>query len=111
MKMQQLQARLRAIIWSRIHRGEVTGLALAREAGFQQAHLSNFLNSRRGLSLESMDRLLHAMQLGTLDLVEPDELYRRAGHAPPDSAGHRMVGLVSAENAGSPISRPSKSSI
>src|SRR5437868_6915308 len=102
MKMYQLQARLRTMIWSRIHRGELTGLALAREAGFQQAHLSNFLNSRRGLSLDSMDRLLQAMNLGTLDLIDPEELQRRAGHSLPDISGQRTVSLISAENAVSP---------
>jgi transcriptional regulator with XRE-family HTH domain len=90
------------MIWSRIHRGELTGLALAREAGFQQAHLSNFLNSRRGLSLDSMDRLLQAMNLGTLDLIDPEELQRRIGHPAPDSSWQRTVGLISAENAASP---------
>jgi transcriptional regulator with XRE-family HTH domain len=94
------------MIWSRIHRGELTGLALARDAGFQQAHLSNFLNSRRGLSLDSMDRLLQAMNLGTLDLVDPEELRRRAGHSMPDLSGQRTVGLISAEDADSPRLTP-----
>ncbi len=78
MKMQQLQARLRTYIWARIHRGELTGLALSRDAGFQQAHLSNFLNARRGLSLDSLDRLLRAMDIGLLDLIDPDEIQKRA---------------------------------
>jgi hypothetical protein len=106
MKMQQLQAQLRAIIRSRIRRGELTGLGLAREAGFRQAHLSNFLNARRGLSLDSMDRLLQAMQLDALDLVEPDELQKRVGHSPPETSGQRTVRLVSAENATSPRISP-----
>lgn len=102
MKIEELQARLRALIRSRIHRGELTGLALAREAGFQQAHLSNFLNSRRGLSLESMDRLLAALRLGTLDLMDPEELRRRSNQLSHDESMQRAVGLVSAENATSP---------
>ncbi len=98
MKMQQLQTRLRAHIWSRIRRGELTGQALAREAGFQQAHLSNFLHSRRGLSLEVLDRLLGALSIGVLDLVAPEEFEGRSG-LPISVAAQQAVALVSAENA------------
>lgn len=53
-----------------------------------------------------MDRLLRAMHLGTLDLVEPEELQRRFGPSALDSASQRTVGLVSGENAGSPRFAP-----
>ena len=61
MRLRDLQDRLRAHIRARISRRELTGSSLSRQAGFQQGHLSNFLNSRRGLSLESMDRLLETL--------------------------------------------------
>ena len=63
MRLQDLQDQLRAHIRARIDRGELTGSSLSRQAGFQQGHLSNFLNARRGLSLESMDRLLETLQI------------------------------------------------
>jgi len=61
MRIADLEDSLRAHIWARIHRGELTGSALSRDAGFQQAHMSNFLNTRRGLSPEAMDRLLDVL--------------------------------------------------
>ena len=70
MRLQDLQDELRAHIRARIDRGELTGTGLSREAGFQQGHLSNFLNARRGLSLESMDRLLETLNIGVLDLAD-----------------------------------------
>lgn len=42
---------------------------LARQTGFGQPHLSNFLRSRRRLSLEAMDRILAAQHLTARDLL------------------------------------------
>ncbi len=41
-------------------------------AGFQQAHVSNFLNQRRGLSVEAMDRVMEVLRLEVRDLL-PEE--------------------------------------
>ena len=73
-----LQDQLREHIRARIRRRELTGSGLARAAGFPQGHLSNFLNFRRGLSLESMDRLLDTLGIGILDLVSTEDLRRQA---------------------------------
>lgn len=73
-----LQDQLRDHIRSRIRRRELTGSGLARAAGFPQGHLSNFLNFRRGLSLESMDRLLQTLNIGVIDLIGTDAIQRRA---------------------------------
>jgi len=97
MTIQDLQDELRSHIRARIGRGELTGSNLARVAALPQGHLSNFLNARRGLSLESMDRLLRALQIGVLDLVGGDELRRRAPRSLRDV---EAVAMVSAENAG-----------
>ena len=98
MRLLDLQDRLRSHIRARIGRRELTGSSLSRQAGFQQGHLSNFLNSRRGLSLESMDRLLETLDIEVLDLVDEEEIRRRAllTAAP---AGLESVALVSAEDA------------
>src|SRR5271165_4656964 len=98
MRLRDLQDRLRAHIRARIGRRELTGSGLSRQAGFQQGHLSNFLNSRRGLSLESMDRLLDTLQIGVLDLVDAGEIQRRALPL-PGAAGLENVAVVSAEHA------------
>ena len=97
MTLQDLQNELRTHIRARIRRKELTGSALAREAGFPQGHLSNFLNARRGLSLESMDRLLSTLGIGVLDLVAPEEVQRRAVQAAAADAIER-VAMVAAEN-------------
>ena len=93
-----LQDQLRDHIRSRIRRRELTGSGLARAAGFPQGHLSNFLNFRRGLSLESMDRLLATLGIGVIDLIGSDEIQRRA--VPYESGENvEQVALVARENA------------
>lgn len=72
-----LQERLKELVKVRIEAGEMTGSRLAREAGFQQAHISNFLSGRRGLSLEAMDSVLNVLKLQVQDLL-PHERTTRA---------------------------------
>ena len=74
MRIKNLQDRLRDHIRDRIAKGQLAGVDLSKLADFPQGHLSNFLNSRRGLSLESMDRLLGALAIGVMDLVTADEI-------------------------------------
>jgi transcriptional regulator with XRE-family HTH domain len=69
MSISDLQNRLRTIVRERIETGELTGTELANRAGFQQAHVSNFLNDRRGLSIEAMDRVMEVMRLEVRDLL------------------------------------------
>ena len=74
MRIKNLQDRLREHIRDRITKGELTGVGPSKLADFPQGHLSNFLSSRRGLSLESMDRLLDALAIGVMDLVATDDI-------------------------------------
>ena len=69
MNFSQMHERLRLELLRRIQRGTLSVSLLARQTGFGQAHLSNFLHSRRQLSLEAMDRILAAQHLSTPDLV------------------------------------------
>ena len=101
MRILDLQDNLRAYIWARIHRGELTGSGLSRDAGFQQAHMSNFLNARRGLSPEAMDRLLDVLQVDVLDLADPEELRLRALQRPERASSFESVPLVSLRDAAS----------
>jgi len=93
MKFKVLQENLRNILWDRIETGELTGLRLARQTGFRQAHISNFLNKKRGLSLEGMDKVLAVQHLSVLDLLDPAEVNRRASIVPPsgDEFEHVLV--------------------
>ena len=97
MTLQDLQEKLRLHIRARIGRGELTGIGLAQAADFPQGHLSNFLNARRGLSLESMDRLLATLGIGLLDLADKKELQKRIQL--PGIAGVERIAMVAAENA------------
>lgn len=85
MKFKVLQDNLRKILWDRIDAGELTGLRLAQQTGFKQAHISNFLNRKRGLSLEGMDKVLQVQHLSVLDLLDPAEINKRASILPPSA--------------------------
>jgi hypothetical protein len=94
MKVKTLQHNLRKTLWQRIEAGELTGLGLAAQTGFRQAHISNFLNRKRGLSLEGMDRVLKVQHLSVLDLLDPAEINRRASILPPAKDEFQDVLLV-----------------
>jgi hypothetical protein len=83
MKFRMLQENLRNVLWQRIDAGELTGLHLSEQTGFKQAHISNFLNRKRGLSLEGMDKVLSVQHLSVLDLMDPSEINKRASIIPP----------------------------
>lgn len=85
MKFRVLQDNLRNALWERIEEGGLTGLRLAQQTGFKQAHISNFLNRKRGLSLEGMDRVLAVQHLSVLDLLDPSEVNKRASILPPSN--------------------------
>jgi len=74
MNFTQMHERLRTELLRRIQRGTLSVSLLARQTGFGQAHLSNFLHSRRHLSLEAMDRILAAQHLTAGDLLPANHL-------------------------------------
>src|SRR5580704_10214225 len=99
MKFKTLQDNLRKTLWQRIAAGELTGLGLAAQTGFKQAHISNFLNRKRGLSIEGMDRVLKVQHLSVLDLIDPAEVNKRASILPPAKDEFQNVLLVDAKVA------------
>lgn len=94
MKFRALQENLRKALRVRIEEGELTGLRLAQETGFKQAHISNFLNRKRGLSVEGMDKVLNVQRLSILDLLDPGEINKRASIVPPSDDDFDNVLLV-----------------
>jgi len=94
MKFKILQDNLRNILRDRIESGELTGLKLAQQTGFKQAHISNFLNRKRGLSLEGMDKVLQVQHLSVLDLLDPAEVNKRASILPPSGDEFENVVLT-----------------
>jgi len=94
MKFKVLQENLRKTLWERIEEGDLTGLRLAKETGFKQAHISNFLNKKRGLSLEGMDKVLSVQKISVLDLLDPKEVNKRASIVPPSGDEFENVLVV-----------------
>jgi hypothetical protein len=99
MKFKVLQDNLRNILWDRIEAGQLTGLRLARQTGFRQAHISNFLNKKRGLSLEGMDKVLSVQHLSVLDLLDPAAVNKRASIVPPSGDEFEHVLVTDAHTA------------
>ena len=81
MNASTLQEELRRVLWERIKTRKLTGLGLAKQIGFEQAYISNFLNRKRSLSLEGMDRVLAAQSLSIYDLLNREEINKRAKHS------------------------------
>src|SRR3954466_14555522 len=69
MNFTQMHERLRLELLRRIQRGTLSVSLLARQTGFGQSHISNFLRSRRQLSLEALDRVLFSQHMGAWDLL------------------------------------------
>jgi hypothetical protein len=103
MKFRGLQENLRKILWDRVEAGELTGLKLAQQTGFKQAHISNFLNRKRGLSLEGMDKVLQVQHLSVLDLLDPTEVSKRATILPPSGDEFENVLVTDANAATHPL--------
>ncbi len=80
MNFHDLHELLRLEVLRRIEAGELTGTRLAQQTGFRQAHISNFLNQRRALSLEGLDRVLAALEL-SIDQILPLRIAASAGPA------------------------------
>ncbi len=94
-----LQESLRKELRKRIDAGELTGMELARRTGFTQAHISNFLNRKRGLKLTALDRMLKAIGLSVYDLLDPHELVRFAAVPASTEAEYAEVPLVEGSSA------------
>jgi hypothetical protein len=99
MKFKVLQDNLRKVLWERIESGDLSGLRLAQQTGFKQAHISNFLNRKRGLSLEGMDKVLQVQHLSVLDLLDPAEVNKRASIVPPSGDEFENVVLTDPSTA------------
>jgi hypothetical protein len=104
MNITQMHERLRLELLRRVQRGTLSVSLLSRQTGFGQAHLSNFLHTRRQLSLEAMDRILKAQHLTGADLLpSPD----RAGFDPEGELSDRVPIVSHATALFEPLVRPS----
>jgi hypothetical protein len=94
MKFRQLQDNLRRRLLERIAHGQLSALRLAAQTGFKQPHITNFLNRKRFLSLDAMDRVLNVQKMSVLDLIDPEEINKRASILPPSEDDFENVLLV-----------------
>ena len=104
MNFSQMHERLRLELLRRIQRGTLSVSLLARQTGFGQAHLSNFLHSRRQLSLEAMDRILAAQRLSVADLLPA---LPQTGFWPEDKSSGAVPVVSHATALFEPVIRPS----
>ena len=103
MNFEQLHENLRLEIMRRIDRGLLSGSGLARVTGFRHAHISNFLNRKRSLSLEGMDRLLAAEHLSVLDLLPAQDVPAQLA---PDHAASSLMQTVPVVTHTAAVSEP-----
>src|SRR5258707_567223 len=84
MKFKILQDNLRKVLWERIEAGELTGLRLAQQTGFKQAHISNSPNGKRGPILEAMNKFFPAQPFSVPVLPNPPKVKKRPPTPPPN---------------------------
>jgi hypothetical protein len=104
MNFTQIHERLRLELLRRIQRGTLSVSLLARQTGFGQPHLSNFLHSRRQLSLEAMDRILATQHLTVADLLP---VIHHAGDSPDERESSSVPIVSHAAALFEPYIRPS----
>jgi hypothetical protein len=78
MNFSQLHERLRIEVLRRIENGSLSAALLAHRTGFVPAHISNFLNCKRRLSLDALDKVLRSESLTVADLF-PEDIFRSNG--------------------------------
>ena len=101
MNFTDLHERLRLELVRRIDGDTLTGSRLAQQTGFRQAHISNFLNRKRALSLDGLDRVLAAQNL-TIDQIIPSESVdlQASAHPAASTENHtESIPLVSVSTA------------
>ena len=99
MKFTDLRDALRTHLKAQIAEGATTGMAIATAANTRQAHVSNFLNGKRGLSFETADRLLQIAGLDTEDLIADQLLKPRRPFQPATLGAFITVPIVDAKAA------------
>ncbi len=104
MNFTQMHERLRFELLRRIKRGSLSVSLLARQTGYGQAHLSNFLRSRRYLSLDAIDRILAAQHLSAADLLPA---FNRMEPSPADGESSTVPVVSHAVALFEPFVRPS----
>ena len=102
MYFQWLQRRLIEALRVRIGNGLLTERGLARAAGISQPHMHHILKGVRALSPQMADRILRALRLTVMDLLELAEVRVRPASQPPELSHERGQTLLVEARAVSP---------
>ncbi len=94
MNFADLHEQLRLELVRRIDAEDLTGSRLAQQTGFRQAHISNFLNRKRALSLDGLDRVLAAQNLTIPQILAPESFTLQASASEPEDSPIESVPLV-----------------
>jgi transcriptional regulator with XRE-family HTH domain len=73
---EELLGRLLAWLRSQVRNGALTERGLARRAGLSQSHIHNVLKGARILTPTTADRILEALGVSLLDLLDREETER-----------------------------------
>lgn len=101
MNFSQLHEQLRLELLRRIKRGVLTGTLLARQTGLKPAHISNFLRSKRRLSLDALDSVLAAQSISIEELLthsQSSHIGSHRQHMPANSVALVSQGVAMLES-------------
>ena len=107
MNFSQLHERVRIEVLRRIENGSLTATLLAHQIDCSAAHISNFLNRRRRLGIDALDKVLEAQFLNIADLLQESRLAHSPGGRLPATADSDSVPLVEPSIAASSARIPS----
>ncbi len=111
MNFSQLHERVRIEVLRRIENGSLNATLLAHQIDCSAAHISNFLNRRRRLSIDALDKVLRAQFLTIADLHPEGRYPQLPGGRPPAAMSFDSVPLVEPSIAASSARIPSGSII
>jgi hypothetical protein len=111
MNFSELHERLRIEVLRRIENGSLSVTLLAHQVDCSAAHISNFLNRRRRLSIEVLDKVLRVQFLDIADLYSEGRYPQLPGARPAPAMSFDSVPLIEPLIAASSIRIPSGSII
>jgi hypothetical protein len=94
MNFSELHERVRIEVLRRIENGSLNATLLAHQIDCSAAHISNFLNRRRRLSIDTLDKVLRSQFLTVADLHPEGRYPQSAGGRSPAAMSFDSVPLV-----------------
>ena len=111
MNFSQLHERVRIEVLRRIENGSLNATLLAHQIDCSAAHISNFLNQRRRLSIAALDKVLRAQFLTIADLYPEGRHLQSPVERPATATSFDSVPLIEPKIAAFSMRIPSASII